>query len=265
MSAEIHSPGNRSLWSHCAPAWAELQEPQMMPLYDIILKAVPVVRPGHRLLDLGCASGIFCARAAQSGLEVTGLDLCRDFVNTASARVPHATFHERAMEATELPDESQDTVTCLNSLYYSSSPLDTACEAYRLLKPGGRFVVASWGQPDRCDASRLFTLLYTLAGKHPSPWHSPFAFSQEGVLRSVTQRAGFFSTIRSEAEVLWVYQNDEVALRAVMACEQGRRAVEAVGEDEVKNAVRSVLEPFRLPSGGYRLRNRFTYMIAARS
>ena len=40
-------------WNRCARDWAEIQEPRMGPLYQVVLKALSLA-PDSRLLDVGC-------------------------------------------------------------------------------------------------------------------------------------------------------------------------------------------------------------------
>lgn len=236
----------------------------MVPLYSVVLKAVGRCY-GLRLLDLGCASGVFCHCAARMEMEVAGTDLCTRFANAAAMRVPRGIFVDCPMEDTLMPAESFDLVTCLNTLYYSESPVDVAREAHRLLRPGGKFVISTLGHTDDCDVSRVVTQFYTQSVAHPADWHSPFAFSRDGMLHSLLKKTGFTCSLRAEAELLWNYPDEASALQGLTACEQGQRAVEHVGEKTVHEKLRETLHPFRLPRGGYRLRNRFKYLVAQKS
>ena len=56
--------------------------------------------------------------------------------------------------------------------------------------------------------------------------------------------------------------SDEAALRALLAAGPAVRAIQAAGEERVRAAVAQAIAPFRLSSGGYRLENRFRYLLA---
>lgn len=261
MAGGLLTQARLPLWHRCTVAWTQFQEPQMVPLYNIVLKAIG---SGHklRLLDLGCASGIFCHRAAHHDFDVAGVDLCNSFVTVAASRVPCGLFIDEPMEKTSLPEASFDVVTCLNTIYYSASPVETAREAHRLLKPGGRFIISTWGLVDHCDSARVMTHFYSQSKKSREPWHSPFAFSRDGLLQALLQKTGFACQLRAEADLLWNYPDEQTAHQALLGCEQGQRALEHSGEEAVTDGLRTTLAPFRLPTGGFRLRNRYKYVVA---
>jgi len=233
----------------------------MGPLYDVVLKALALA-PGAQLLDIGCASGIFCQRAVNNGVTATGLDLCRTLVGYACQQVPSVRFYEGDMESLPFPNESFDVVTGLNVFYYASSPLRALREAYRVLRPGGRLVVSSWGNTDRCDAGGIIRKLNTLMP--PSTRHllAPFSLSANGTVKALTTKAGFTVRLRTEALINWDYPNEPTTLRAMLAVGPAQCAMHQAGEFCVREAIRSALTPFRLPRGGFRLCNYFNYLVA---
>lgn len=94
-----------------------------------------------RLLDFGCGGGAYLKRMADQGWTVTGID---------SAEAPvHRLQDEmgiRALTGTlphpSLKPCSFDVITMWHSLEHVHRPLDVLREAYQLLTPGGRLVVA---------------------------------------------------------------------------------------------------------------------------
>ena len=77
------------LWDADSEGWAELAEPHNEPLFAALLDAA-AVRPGTRLLDIGCGSGLLMCLAAGHGAVVTGVDVAPGLLDVAAGRLPAA-------------------------------------------------------------------------------------------------------------------------------------------------------------------------------
>lgn len=109
------------------------------------LSAERVVRPGMRLLDLGCGTGSLARGFARRGLRVTGLDVSAELIAAARALDREAgveiRYIEGAAEATGEPAESFDVVTAGQCWHWFERDR-AAAEVRRLLVPGGHAVIA---------------------------------------------------------------------------------------------------------------------------
>lgn len=116
--------------------------------------ATPVLRaelkPGETALDLGCGGGLdlaLAARAVGPGGRAIGIDMAISMVERASAtlRTLGYTWAEAAVgyaEGLDVPDASVDCVVANGVLNLSPDKSAVLAEIARVLKPGGRLILA---------------------------------------------------------------------------------------------------------------------------
>lgn len=107
--------------------------------------------PGRTVLDVGCGTGDLAARLTRAGARVCAVDVCRAGLDRASRRL-----HDRALTAfgdgESLPfrDGSFDLISSVLVLHYFRRPARAVREIRRILRPGGRLLLA-----DRIAAESL--------------------------------------------------------------------------------------------------------------
>jgi hypothetical protein len=95
------------------------------------------------------------------------------------------------------------------------------------------------------------------------PPPGPFALSQPGALEALVREAGLVPSARRVVESPWHYPDLETALRGLLSAGPARRAVENSSEEAAGEAATRAIAPYRRPDGGYTMRNRFHYLVAA--
>ena len=100
---------------------------------------------GMKVIDLGCGEGRFSRMLAERGASVTGIDLCRRFIEHAAAhRVRDDEYLVGNMEdLNNLPDAGFDLAVSYVTLVDVLDLERAIREAFRVLKAGGRFIACN--------------------------------------------------------------------------------------------------------------------------
>jgi SAM-dependent methyltransferase len=124
------------------------------PMQAITIAAAPRlveharIRPGTRVLDVGCGTGVAAITAAHAGAQVTGLDLtpellavARDNARTADVAVD---WHEGDVESMPFATAAFDVVVSQFGHMFAPRPEVAIAEMLRVLKPGGTIAFSTW-------------------------------------------------------------------------------------------------------------------------
>lgn len=114
-----------------------------------ILAEFADIKPGERVLDVGCGVGGSAVWLAKNrNAEVTGITIvesqCQKAREVARKKgvSDKTVFYVRDMRDTGFPSNSFDVVWAIESVCHAEVKADFLKEAYRVLRPGGRFVMA---------------------------------------------------------------------------------------------------------------------------
>lgn len=114
------------------------------------LAAIP---NGARLLDVACGRGAVLLAAAGTTGSLTGIDVSPGMIELAAqdlraAGVTNVDLRVMDAERLEFADSSFDAVTAAFMLFFLPNPERAAAEFHRVLAPGGRLAVSTWGEED---------------------------------------------------------------------------------------------------------------------
>lgn len=122
---------------------------------------------GDAVLDVCCgagASALPAAREVAPAGSVLGLDLAAPLLALARQRavdlgLANVSFQERDATASGLQSASFDAVVCVFGVFFAADMSAFVAELWRLVRPGGRLAITTWG-PAWCEpASSIFWTL----------------------------------------------------------------------------------------------------------
>jgi ubiquinone/menaquinone biosynthesis C-methylase UbiE len=113
------------------------------------------LRQGETVLDVCCGSGgsaLPAAEAVGPKGKVVAVDLAERLVQLGEAKarargLGNLEFKTGDMLALGYPDSSFDVVVCVFGIFFVPDMLAATKELWRMLRPGGRFALTTWG-PD---------------------------------------------------------------------------------------------------------------------
>lgn len=111
------------------------------------------LRPGERVLDVCSGSGGSALPAAEMvgpDGHVIATDLAERLIDLARAKaevrsLENIEFHVGDMLALGYPDDSFDAVVCVFGIFFVPDMTEAVKELWRMVKPGGRLAITTWG------------------------------------------------------------------------------------------------------------------------
>jgi ubiquinone/menaquinone biosynthesis C-methylase UbiE len=131
---------------------------------------LPWLNRGETVLDVGVGTGIVAGTLAASGVPVLGVDLSMGMLTQARDRLPGAVTQSDA-QALPFSNGSFVAVIFVWSLHHVGGPIIALREARRVVRHGGRVIVAS-ATPDNTpdDVQARFRELDVLSPPRPVDW-----------------------------------------------------------------------------------------------
>lgn len=198
MSAFPSTPVQRE-YDRLAPEYDRRWRSYIDATLDAVLQVFHP-QPGATVLDIACGTGELERRLLTQcpGLRLVGTDISHEMLRQARPKIGTQTSLIRA-DAARLPfaDGAFDHAICANSFHYFPRPLESLCEARRVLRPRGQFILVDW-----CDDY--------LSCKLCSVWLrlTDHAFRKTYTLReclSLLAQAGFEILAADEFRVRWIW------------------------------------------------------------
>lgn len=134
------------------------------------------VKPGERILDLGCGTGHLAKKIWEEGAEVIGIDASPEMIAQAKGNYPELDFMV-ANGASFSLDEPFNAVFTNATLHWIHDADGVIKSVYNALKPGGRFVGEFGGKGNNqlmlAAAATVLKAHGYLKGEFTLPWYFP--------------------------------------------------------------------------------------------
>jgi ubiquinone/menaquinone biosynthesis C-methylase UbiE len=151
----MNTPNQWQLSGNAAERYERVLVPAIFAPWAADLVSLADLRPGERVLDVACGTGVVARLAAErvgAGGQITGLDLNEGMLEVARSLPSPAgavavVWVQGSALAMRLPDASFDVVLCQQGVQFFPDRPQALREMIRVLVPGGRMFASVWEGP----------------------------------------------------------------------------------------------------------------------
>ena len=150
------------------------------------------IQPDDAILDVACGAGNATIPAARVAARTVGLDITPELIEAGKKAAAEAGVEIEWVEgdAQDLPfeDESFDVVLSVFGSMFAPDHAKAAAELARVLKPGGRMVVAAW-RPEG-NVGRMFATVGSHMPTPPEGFQPPPLWGNDEHIREIFDGTG---------------------------------------------------------------------------
>lgn len=145
-NASDHVERIREQFTRQADPYARMQQTRDDRGLDALV-ALCGTQASDRVLDVACGPGFLTLAFARRASHVTGVDATEALLDLArrearSRGIENVRFQTGRAEALDLPDAGFELVSCRAAFHHFPDPAAVLAEMRRVVKPGGRLLVA---------------------------------------------------------------------------------------------------------------------------
>lgn len=154
----IRKNRTKRFFSTVAPQWEGLKK-EVLGNFNLNAVLRKQIQGRSSIADLGCGTGELLGQlVADTGQRLIGVDASPEMLEQARIKLPDAGSVElRLGEVEYLPmkDQEVDTVVMSMVLYHIFQPEKAIREVFRVLRPGGMFLLADFKHHDQEDIKNI--------------------------------------------------------------------------------------------------------------
>lgn len=178
----------------------DLWLPYIAPVGDQLLSRLGAT-PNEHILDVACGTGepaLTLARRLGDQCEIVCVDAAEGMVRAAKAKADKQKlsgirFDTMPAEELDFPDNYFDRVMCRFGVMLFEDPIAGLAEMWRVLRPGGSFSLAVWGEPEAQSSFGMIAEVFDplLPDDKKTPFSKITSMGLPGALDAALQAAGF--------------------------------------------------------------------------
>jgi len=186
-----------------------------------VLVEAAAIRPGERVLDLGCGTGNAALLAAARGARVTAVDPASRLLAVAQAearaRGLDVVCHAGEAASIPVPDASVDCLISSFGLVFAPDPQAAAAEVARVLAPAGRALFTAWVPGGAVGAYAAAGRALVLEALGAQPAAPGFAWHEEAAVAGLFAGHGLRAEVVGHHELVFTAPSPQAYLEAEQA------------------------------------------------
>lgn len=181
------------------------------------------VQPGQRILDVAAGTGALSFPAAEAGARVLATDFSQGMIDYLRSRIQRKGISGIDLavmdgQALDLESDSFDAAFSVFGLTFFPDRSAGFRELCRVIKPGGRAAVVSWGAIERVRFMHIIrAILKEVVPDFPAPTNPPpvLSLADRDAFRSEMEAGGFAYVNMFTVAHIWTFSSPDVVLNSL--------------------------------------------------
>lgn len=256
---EFWSDEGARQWVEHGERWETMNAPFGAAMFDAV-----ALRPGERVLDVGCGFGSTTVEAAERVAPdgaVLGVDISAEMLARARERttgLANVTLLEADAQVHPFEPASCDVVISRFSVMLFDDPVAAFANLHRSLRPGGRLACVCWQGPLETGwIAVAMGAAVPIVGRPPDLGEpgtpGPFAFSEDDRTRRLVEAGGFENvSIEPVTRPQRIADDPDDAVKFVLSLSESQQMLDGAPDDvraKTTEAVRDAYAQYTSPHG----------------